>query len=308
MRPPSAPPDRAPSLGGPKLDARASVRGVNWPATALGPVDRWPVSLRTAIELVLGCPAPMQVWWGNSLVVAAHNDAFVPFAKSKHPTMLGVEASDAWREIWISVRAGAFSILGGGASQTYALSFPGMKSTTLSLSPIPDDNGLPGGILVTADSPSTAEETSAALVEASNAKDEFLAMLGHELRNPLAPISRNAPPAGHGRGGNGTSPRTRLRRRPPAPRSARGREPLRPLSRGRRERERAPRCRSGSRNTRRPRGCAGSARKDSTAEAPSVAVNGTVAVRSSNSTIPKAYRSARSSTGRFKRPVCSGAR
>src|SRR5207249_3421668 len=54
--------------------------------------------------------------------------------------------------------------------------------------PIPGSNGeatLVGGMAVDITDRMRAEE---ALQEADRCKDEFLAMLAHELRNPLAPI------------------------------------------------------------------------------------------------------------------------
>ena len=51
-----------------------------------------------------------------------------------------------------------------------------------------EDGGLIGTILEVRDI-RQEKATLAALEESSRAKDEFLAVLGHELRNPLAPIS-----------------------------------------------------------------------------------------------------------------------
>jgi len=54
---------------------------------------------------------------------------------------------------------------------------------------IKDSSGEPVGIATVSRDISARKEAEAALLKADQHKDEFLAMLGHELRNPLAPIS-----------------------------------------------------------------------------------------------------------------------
>ena len=49
------------------------MRAMDWSATTLGPVDRWPPSLRTSVSTCLGCAFPIVLWWGPELAVL-YND------------------------------------------------------------------------------------------------------------------------------------------------------------------------------------------------------------------------------------------
>lgn len=166
---------------------------LDWSITTIGPPSQWPPSLQMAVALVVRAPVPMQVWWGENLIVVADNHARFPLPGVTNPALVGARASEAWPGIWDSIRSGVLSILAGGPGFTFGIAMPeaGCK-TTLALCPIPDAGvgSLPGGVLVTSQLPTwNSEDTRAALLEANRAKDEFLAMLGHELRNPLAPIA-----------------------------------------------------------------------------------------------------------------------
>ncbi len=72
-------------------------------------------------------------------------------------------------------------------------SFPslGRKTMLLNARPFPPDSKHPELILLAVEDVSALRERADELAEASRQKDEFLATLAHELRNPLAPI-RNA--------------------------------------------------------------------------------------------------------------------
>jgi signal transduction histidine kinase len=72
-------------------------------------------------------------------------------------------------------------------------SFPilGHKTMLLNARPFPPDSKHPELILLAVEDISAVRERADELAEANRHKDEFLATLAHELRNPLAPI-RNA--------------------------------------------------------------------------------------------------------------------
>ena len=76
----------------------ARIRAKDWSATALGPADRWPQSLRTATSICLESGFPMLVCWGPELVML-YNDGYVPVLGAKHPNALGQPLLECWAEI-----------------------------------------------------------------------------------------------------------------------------------------------------------------------------------------------------------------
>ena len=54
---------------------RALCRSMDWGATAVGPVGRWPPSLRTAVRMCLDAPTPMAVWAVPGLTLI-YNDLY----------------------------------------------------------------------------------------------------------------------------------------------------------------------------------------------------------------------------------------
>ncbi len=76
----------------------ARCRELDWAATPLGPVDAWPISLRTAVSIVLGSSFPSILVWGPELV-QIYNDAYIPLIGTKHPAALGAPTHECWPEI-----------------------------------------------------------------------------------------------------------------------------------------------------------------------------------------------------------------
>ena len=74
--------ESANSDGGGGMAAR--IHAFDWSRTPLGPMDRWPQSLRTAVSICLGSRFPMMLWWGPDLI-NIYNDAFVPVLGGWHP-------------------------------------------------------------------------------------------------------------------------------------------------------------------------------------------------------------------------------
>jgi hypothetical protein len=75
------------------------IAAFDWSASALGPLDQWPQSLKTTVGIVLNSRLPMCLWWGADLI-GLYNDACIPLLGSHHPQALGRPAADSWSEIW----------------------------------------------------------------------------------------------------------------------------------------------------------------------------------------------------------------
>lgn len=125
----------------------------DWASTSLGPIERWPRSLRTAVRIMLDSRYPMFVWWGEHYVTL-YNDAYAVVLGDKHPAALGAPGPVVWREIWNDVGSRAESVLRGGAA-TYDEGLLLMLERhgyveetyfTFSYSPAPDDDGGVGGV------------------------------------------------------------------------------------------------------------------------------------------------------------------
>ncbi len=132
------------------------VRSMDWSRTPLGPSRDWPVSLKTMVGVVLHNRFPMLMWWGPEMI-QVYNDAYRPVLGHKHPGSLGAPGEQVWSEIWDVVGPMARSVLGGGPAtwsenlELFLNSRGFIEETfhTFSYSPIPDEQGDVGGVLVT---------------------------------------------------------------------------------------------------------------------------------------------------------------
>jgi signal transduction histidine kinase/ActR/RegA family two-component response regulator len=181
------------------------MRTHDWTTSALGPPARWPQSLRTVVRIMLNTGHPMYVFWGPQLC-CLYNDAYSEsIGPERHPGSLGRPAREVWEEIWDIIGPQIEQVMAGRGATWHVdhlvpITRHGRREEvywTYSYSPI-DDEDAPsgvGGVLVVC-TETTAQvltarrlaQSEAELREADRRKDEFLAMLAHELRNPLAPI------------------------------------------------------------------------------------------------------------------------
>jgi anti-anti-sigma factor len=135
----------------------AQVAATDWSATPVGPAERWPQSLRTALDICLASRFPMLVWWGPQLI-DFYNDAYLPTLGDKHPAALGRPASEVWPEAWHELGPLADQVLSGGGAtfnrdQLLLLQRHGYVEETywtFSYSPIAEESGGVGGVFVVA--------------------------------------------------------------------------------------------------------------------------------------------------------------
>lgn len=132
------------------------MRATDWSATPLGPIESWPVSLKTAVGVMLESPFPMNIWWGPDLL-CLYNDGYRPILGDKHPRALGSPGREVWSDIWPIVGPLADGVARGGPAVFHEhLHLPMQRRGfleetyfTFSYSAIPNDDGGIGGVLIT---------------------------------------------------------------------------------------------------------------------------------------------------------------
>ncbi len=76
---------------------------VDWTSTRLGPVDGWPQSLCTAVNVLLSSQFAMWMAWGPDLTFFCNAAYRRDTLGLKYPWALGRPASEVWAEIWVDV-------------------------------------------------------------------------------------------------------------------------------------------------------------------------------------------------------------
>jgi PAS domain S-box-containing protein len=126
----------------------------DWSATVLGPIAKWPVSLRSAVSILVRSPVPMVMLWGIDGVMI-YNDAYSVFAGGRHPDLLGQKVlSGGWPEV-AEFNANVLKVGLAGGTLAYRdheliLNRTGRAEQVwmdLDYSPIPDDEGRPAGVI-----------------------------------------------------------------------------------------------------------------------------------------------------------------
>ncbi|MEJ0034304.1 MAG: ATP-binding protein [Bacteroidota bacterium] len=157
MRETETPPPPKPSLpeflsGGGEMGQR--IRDYDWSNTSLGPVERWPQSLRTCIRIMLTSRQPIWIGWGKDLI-KFYNDPYKDIVQGKHPWALGSPASVVWKDIWDDIAPMLQQVMEKDQG-TYAESqlllmerngYPEETYYTFSYTPIPGDNGGTEGMI-----------------------------------------------------------------------------------------------------------------------------------------------------------------
>lgn len=145
---------RAVCLGGPG-EMAALMRTLDWAGTPLGAVEGWPLSLCTAVRILLGAHQGMWLVWGPQQVFL-YNDAWRTMTVAeRHPAALGHPAAEVWPDVWPAVQERIAPVLATGNAvfddELMLLMQRGdrLEETyhTVSYCPVPDDHGDLGGVL-----------------------------------------------------------------------------------------------------------------------------------------------------------------
>ena len=125
----------------------------DWRQTELGPLDTWPASLCSAVQLMLASPLPMVMLWGHAGYMI-YNDAYSQFAGGRHPYLLGVPVELGWPEVADFNRQVVDTCLAGGTlsfrNKELVLLRDGVPEDVwmdLYYSPVANDDGIPAGVL-----------------------------------------------------------------------------------------------------------------------------------------------------------------
>lgn len=170
--------------------------------------------MRTIVSVMLASKHPMFLWWGPNFT-QLFNDGYLPsFGREGGAAALGANGREYWSQIWPIIGDEIEAILAGGPATWHEDHLVPIERNghvedvywTYGYSPVRDDDGSVGGVLVVVQETTSRVQTLAererllALTEsarvdaekANRAKADFLAMMSHELRTPLSAISGHA--------------------------------------------------------------------------------------------------------------------
>lgn len=123
------------------------IRSKDWSQTSLGPIEDWPISLRTTVSLCLASNFPINIIWGPEHL-QIYNDGYRTVCGTAHPRALGEPYTVTWASAWSAIGKPFERALAGETSflenQRMFLERNGFLEETFftfSLSPIRDENG-----------------------------------------------------------------------------------------------------------------------------------------------------------------------
>lgn len=136
-----------------KGEMAGRISAFDWSHTELGPLNSWPASLCSAVQLMLASPLPMVMLWGRAGYMI-YNDAYSIFAGGRHPYLLGAPVELGWPEVADFNRHVVDTCLAGGTlsfrNKELVLLRDGVPEDVwmdLYYSPIANDDGVPAGVM-----------------------------------------------------------------------------------------------------------------------------------------------------------------
>jgi signal transduction histidine kinase len=132
-------------------------RAFDWSTTPLGPVSGWSQALRTTVSTMLESRHPMFLWWGPELV-QIYNDGYLPSfgTTGRDVAALGARGRDHWAEIWPIIGPQIEGVMTRAEATWHENDLVPIERNgrleevwwTYGYSPVRDDDGSVGGVLV----------------------------------------------------------------------------------------------------------------------------------------------------------------
>jgi len=122
----------------------------DWSKTGLGDPKTWPVSLKTALRIVLGSQRPQAIWWGSELK-QFYNDRFHDQFRALRGLELQAPAAANWADVWEAAADRIAAALTGDEGWTAPIAIAGVFGKegpgALTLLALGGDDGEPTGFL-----------------------------------------------------------------------------------------------------------------------------------------------------------------
>lgn len=166
-----------------------SIKSKDWTATALGAIEQWPQSLRTALGICLSSPSACCIAWGAQRLQLP-NEKYAQLCGNRSADAIGTDFAQSWPQAWPSMRtcferafAGEPSLLEN--QRVVVTSGDGEDAAlTFSFVPIHDESGGVGGVLISLLDPAIAT-LRGELERAQQDLDQFHYVVSHDFRSPL---------------------------------------------------------------------------------------------------------------------------
>ena len=131
------------------------IRDKNWAETPLGPITRWPQSLKTVVDLMLASPSMMSLVWGAE-AIHLYNDSFTALLREHHTTSLGKSAFETFARSRGVFAADIAAGMAGSSARLLAQRYPVLRNGRLQdawfdvdYAPVHDETGSVAGVIWT---------------------------------------------------------------------------------------------------------------------------------------------------------------
>jgi signal transduction histidine kinase len=138
----------------PRGEMSALIRATDWSKTPLGPLEQWPRSLVSYVDLIKELPSPAIIFWGPEQT-QIYNEGYAAIMGPRHPLYFGARYKDCWPETYPLIYPWMRKVLDDGAAvevdkAQITLTRYGFNEEcyfSFTFSPLRDDDGKVAGIL-----------------------------------------------------------------------------------------------------------------------------------------------------------------